>query len=122
MNNKNILSFLLLFVIIISCEKAPTQAQLQGTWTEVSDNPTKTKLIFVADSVLYYFHPPQIDTLVYKLDQKHRSIELTFFHNPNNIGVTSYEIDYHKNKKVLTIVGLLPTMQGGPPSVTDYKQ
>jgi len=120
MNKINRWSFLLVIVLVYSCAKCPTVDQLQGTWYEQSDNPTKTKLIFQGN-IMYYFHPPAIDTLSYTLDSKHKTIFLTFYRNPNNFTPTGYTIEYHKRKKVLTITGLLPDVLGRA-SITNYKQ
>jgi hypothetical protein len=121
MNKKILSSLLLLLALAYSCAKCPTSDELQGTWLEQSDNPTKTKLIFQGNNLLYYFHPPAIDTLSYTLDKKHNTMFLTFYRNPNNITPTGYTTVYHKRKKVLTITGLLPDVLGRP-SVVNYKQ
>ena len=121
MNMRYIFSVSLLLALALSCQKAPTIDELQGTWYEQSDNTSKTKLIFQGDNMLYYFHPPAIDTLSYLLDRKHKTVFLNLFRNPNNISPTGYEIEYHKRKKVLTITGLLPAVLGRA-SITNYKQ
>ena len=120
--NKNIIySFLLLLALACACAKCPTTDELQGTWFEQSDNAVKTKLVFQGDNLMYYFHPPYLDTLTYSLDRKHNTIFLNLFRNVNNATPTGYEIEYHKRKKVLTITGLLPDVLGRK-SITNYQQ
>ena len=118
---RNQFLFILLLILAYSCTKCPTVDQLQGTWYEESNNTVKTKLTFQGNDLMYYFHDPKIDTLSYSLDSKHKTIFLTFNHNPNNITATGYTIEYHKRKKVLTITGLLPQVLGRA-SITNYKQ
>lgn len=120
-NRKHLIFFLVFISLIYSCAKCPTVDQLQGTWYEQTDNAVQTKLIFQGNSLMYYFHPPAIDTLSYSLDTKHKTIFLNFYRNPNNIGPTGYTIEYHKRKKIMTITGL--TKDGfGNPMVQSYKQ
>lgn len=97
------LSFLLVFAY--SCRKCPSEDQLQGTWIEQGGNDSK--LIFSGDT-FYFIHLPAIDSLTYTLDSKH----LTMWTAPLKGGTTggkSYQLDYHKKKKILAVMGLFPS-------------
>lgn len=121
LNGKIILLFLLLISLAYSCTKCPTVDQLQGTWYEEDYTTSKTKLVFQGNDLMYYFNPPEIDTLSYTLDTKHKTIFLTLYRNPSNLTATGYTIEYHKRKKVLTITGLRPDV-GGRKAITNYQQ
>ena len=103
-----------------SCQKSPSPNQLLGTWTELNDNADKSKLIFWEGDSLYFFYSARIDTLSYVLDSKHNTLFLTLIHHPT-IPVTKCTITYHKRKKILTIVGLLPP-KNGRPTTANYRQ
>lgn len=115
-----IIVLLLVVLLVWSCQKSPSPSQLLGTWNEISDDADKSKLIFWEGDSLYFFHSSRIDTLSYVLDSKHKTLYLTLIHHPT-VPVTKCTITYHKRKKILTIVGLLPP-KGGRQTITNYKQ
>ena len=120
MNNKNLVLLLLTLSLIWSCQKCPTVDQLQGSWIEIKDEPDKSKLIFEGSDRLYFFHSTSIDTLTYTLDKKHNTLFLTLTNHPN-IQTSSCNIVYHKRKKILTITGLLPQVNGHV-TTTNYER
>lgn len=111
---------LLVVSLAWSCQKSPSPSQLLGTWTELNDNTDKSKLIFWEGDSVYFFHSARIDTLSYILDSKRNTLFLSLIHHPT-VPATKCTITYHKRKKILTIVGLLPP-QGGKPTTANYKQ
>lgn len=119
MSKKNIFSFLLLLAFVSSCRKCPTTNELQGTWLEQVDTPDKSKLVFNGDH-LYFFHTPSIDSFSYYLDKKKATLNVVPLKSPGTAPV-GYQINYHKGKKMLTVIGLFQTITGDP-GETDYKQ
>jgi hypothetical protein len=119
MNKKNILILFVLSALIYSCRKCPTTNELQGTWIEQTDAPDKSKLIFQGDH-FYFFHTPSIDSFSYYLDKKKATLNIIPIKSPNTASV-GYQVNYHKGKKMLTVMGLFQTLSGDQ-SVTDYKQ
>lgn len=111
---------MLFLSLVWSCQKCPTPSQLTGTWIEENDVTAKSKLIFFEGDSLYFFHSTSIDTLTYTLDTKHNTIFLTFKRHLD-LGISSCSITYHKRKKILTMVGLLPANNGNA-TTTNYKQ
>jgi hypothetical protein len=93
------------FVLVNSCRKCPSEEQLQGTWIEQGGNDSK--LIFSGDT-FYFIHLPAIDSLSYTLDSKHLTIRTAPLKNTTTAG-RSYQLDYHKKKKILTVMGLFPS-------------
>jgi hypothetical protein len=120
MCKKGLLFLLLSLALIWSCQKCPTQDQLTGSWLEIKDGSDKSKLIFEGGDHLYFFHATTIDTLTYTLDRKHSTLFLVSPKIPNAITV-SCQIEYHKRKKILTISGLLPAVNGNV-TITNYKR
>ena len=101
---KNTLYLLLVGVVVCSCTKSPSADLLVGTWLEEGGN--KSKLVF-ENGLFYFFHDSQIDTSTYLLDQKHSNIWTAPLDSSS--GGKSYQLDWHKRKKILTVIGLFPT-------------
>ena len=120
MSIKNIVPLLFFLSLLWACQKAPSPEILRGTWNEQTDETDKTKIIFFEGDSMYFFHGTSIDTLSYTLDSKHKEMFLTFIHNPG-LGSSSCSVTYHKRKKILTFVGLLPPV-GSQPTTSHYKQ
>jgi len=119
MNFKNIFFLLLFLAFVCSCRKCPTTDELQGTWIEQVDTPDKSKLIFQGDHLIF-FHTPSIDSFSYYLDKKKATLNVIPVKSPSTAPV-GYQINYHKGKKMLTVIGLFQTVSGEP-AETDYKK
>lgn len=107
MNKYQIMCLLFLAVLVGSCRKSPTDDLLQGTWIE--QDGEHSKLNFKGDT-LYFFHEPEIDTLTYTLDSKHSEIWTLPLNSTT--GGRSYQLEWHKKKKILVVLGLFPSAFG----------
>jgi hypothetical protein len=122
MNKKITSLFLVLFALVCSCQKCPTNDQLQGTWNEVTSAADKSKLVFQGDR-LYFFHIQIIDTFSYTFDTKHCTLGLTLLHNSVAVSSKGCDVQYHKSKKIMNVWNLFPPIAGtGNQSVNNYKQ
>jgi hypothetical protein len=90
-----------------SCRKGPTDDLLQGIWKEQDGG--QSKLIFNGDT-LFVFHEPEIDTTIYALDEKHGTIWSVPMDSSS--GGKSYQVEWHKRKKILVVLGLFPSGLG----------
>ena len=99
-----ILFYLLLIISLANCRKSLTADELQGTWIEQDGN--NSKLIFSADT-FFFFHDAVVDSLSYTLDKKHFVIWTAPFNSTS--GGKSYQLEYHKRKKILVVMGLFPS-------------
>jgi len=107
--NKAILSCLIVLLVFVhACRKSPTMDQLQGTWIEQGGH--KSKLIFSGDR-FYFFHSAGTDSSSYTLDEKHLTLWTVPLTGPTT-GGRSYQLDYHKKKGILTVIGLFPVALG----------
>jgi hypothetical protein len=107
MNKIYICSFLLLIVFEFSCRKCPTTDELQGTWKEEGGN--NSKLTFNGD-LFFVSYSGVVDSSHYTLDRKHFVIWTTPLNSTS--GGKSYQLDYHKRKGILTVMGLFPVAFG----------
>lgn len=109
MTRKIIWTFSVLF-ILVSCEKDMTldTADLQGTWTEQTNNSVKSKLIF-ENETLYFIKPSYTDTLTFRLDKKKELIFLALKFNPSS-GESNHKISLNRKSEELSIRGLFPSI------------
>jgi hypothetical protein len=109
---------LLIIITLASCKKErfPDTDDLQGTWTEQTDNSAKHALIFDTQT-LYFIKPNTVDTLSYRLDKNQDLIYLTLKNNPS-AGESNHKMLLNKKSKTLTIWGLFPSI---PEQVTETK-
>jgi len=108
---KRIAIYLLLVIFLsVSCEKDEINSinsqQLQGTWTEQTDNSFKYKLKFQSDT-MYFFQKDAIDTLFYRLDSNNKM----YLSGEKSINRTESQHSLLLNKKanLLTVDNLFPT-------------
>lgn len=105
---KNAIYCLLIFAVFISsCVKSPTEDLLQGTWIEQEGQ--NSKLVF-RDDTLFFFHEPDIDSLSYSLDEKHAIMWTAPLDSSS--GGHSYQVEWHKRKEILVVIGLFPSQIG----------
>ena len=114
---KKFFSFILLLSLVWSCQKSPTEDQLLGTWYEEKDGSDISKLIFFEGDSMYFFHANLIDTFSYTLDEKHKTLFLSYLHDPFRPS-KSCEVTWHKRKKILSVTGLY--YNGNLSPVTSY--
>ena len=107
MNKRNLAYLLFLLTLVSSCTKGPDPDLLQGTWMEQEGEDSK--LIFEGD-LFYFFHEPEIDSMTFTLDDKHTLMWTAPL--DSSTGGNSYEIEYHKRKKILVVMGLFPSAFG----------
>lgn len=100
--------FVLLTLVSCDKEKFPDKEILIGTWTEQTDISFKQKLVFDAETLLF-FKSTTVDTLLYSLNKKTGLLFLSLKNNPSS-GSSSHEISYNKKSKTLTIHGLIATI------------
>lgn len=95
-------------ILISSCtkEKFPNLEDLQGTWTQQTENSAKHILIFEPQT-MYFIKPDTEDTLVYRLDKNKNLLYLTLKNNPS-AGESNHKILLNKKSQILTIFGLFP--------------
>ena len=106
---KNIFIFLLL-TILISCkkEKFPDIDDLNGAWTEQTDNSFKNKLNF-NQTTLYFMNSDTTDSYLYTLDKKKGRLHLRIKSN-SSTGESSHKIQINRKGDVLTIWGLFSSI------------
>jgi hypothetical protein len=97
-------------LFVYSCRKAIPTDELQGTWLEKSGE--NSKLIFSGDT-FYFSHSTTNDTFSFNYDRKHLTLWTAPISKPTAAG-KSYQVDYHKKKKILTVIGLFTTGFGEP--------
>ena len=117
MKMKCILSLFFLLPLIWSCQKSPTPEQLKGTWYEEKDGADKSKMIIFEGDSMYFFHGSVVDTFSYTLDEKHKTLFLSFLHDPLKPS-KSCDVTWHKRKKILSVTGLF--YNGNLSPVTSY--
>ncbi|MEI8273095.1 MAG: hypothetical protein WCG08_10775 [Paludibacter sp.] len=108
---KRIAIYLLLVIFLsVSCEKDEINSinsqQLQGTWTEQTDNSFKYKLKFQSDT-MYFFQKDAIDTLFYRLDSNNKMY--LFYEKSINRIESQHSLLLNKKANVLTVSNLFPT-------------
>jgi len=102
--------FLLLFTtFLFACKKEefPKPEQLQGTWTEVTENSFKHKLRF-KNEIMYFIKSNSIDTLNFRLDDKEERMFLRL-KNHNTEIETQHKIRINKKRDELTVWNLFIT-------------
>ena len=108
---KRIAIYLLLVMFLsVSCEKDEINSinsqQLQGTWTEQTDNSFKYKLKFQNDTMCF-FQKDAIDTLFYRLDSNYKMY--LFYEKSINRIESQHSIQLNEKSNVLTVSNLFPT-------------
>ena len=108
---KRIAIYLLLVMFLsVSCEKDEinpiNSQQLQGTWTQQTDNSFKYKLKFQSDT-MYFFQKDAIDTLFYRLDSNNKMY--LFYEKSINRIESQHSLKIKKKANVLTVSNLFPT-------------
>lgn len=98
---------LMLSFLANSCTKGPEPDLLQGTWIEQEGQ--YSKLIFQGD-LFYFFHDPEIDTSTFALDSKNVTMWTASLDSTS--GGNTYQLEYHKKKKILVVMGLFPSAFG----------
>jgi len=115
--NKKIIGYLVcLTVFVCACHKSPTDDLLQGTWIEQEGKGSK--LVFDGD-LFYFFNDTDIDTSTYALDEKHSVMWIAPLDSSS--GGESFQLEWHKRKKILVVMGLFPSALGNP-SKSFYKK
>lgn len=107
MSKKYFLYLLFLTVAVFSCKKGIDPDHLQGTWIEQEGE--YSKLVFEGD-LFYLHHDLKVDTSTFTLDDKH----LTMWTAPldSSSGGRSYQLEWHKKKQILVVIGLFPSAFG----------
>lgn len=98
---------LLLTVLAGSCRKSIPADDLQGIWLE-QDGEHST-LVFSGD-LFYLYHNQSVDTSTYTLDEKHAVLWTAPLDSSS--GGHSYQLEWHKRKKILVVIGLFPSAFG----------
>lgn len=107
MGKSKIVYLLFLAMLVFSCRKGIEPDELQGTWIE--QDGVNSKLIFDGD-LFYFFHDVNIDTSTYTLDEKHATMWTVPLDSSS--GGNSYQLEWHKRKKILVVMGLFPSAFG----------
>ncbi len=118
---KNKIAFLFILVLTMtSCkkDKFPELKQLQGKWTEVTDNSLKHDLRF-ENETMYFIRPNSIDTLVFRLDDKEEKMFLRL-KNQNTETESQYKILINKKRDQITVWNLFITI--GSETETSFKK
>ena len=105
--NRYLLFLIVLAATVSSCTKGIEPDVLEGTWMEQEGN--YSKMIFTGDT-FYFHHDLIVDTMYFALDKKHT----TMWTAPldSSTGGHSYPLEWHKQKKILVLLGLFPSGLG----------
>lgn len=104
---KKLLTYLVvLAALAYSCRKSIEPDQLQGTWIEQEGE--HSKLIFNGD-LFYLVQSSDVDTFTYTLDEKHSTMWTAALDSSSGM---SYQLEWHKRKEILVVMGLFPSAFG----------
>lgn len=99
-----LLSLTLLSITACNKEQFPEEKDLQGSWTEITENEEKNRLYF-EEQTLYFNKITITDTFIYHFDKKQGYIYLRLKNHPES-GESYHEILINKKEGVLTIRNL----------------